>query len=153
MLFRSSSLFVAVILRKSVIMPKKLSLEVDVLVRQFSRENLSFELIRKKLIDIGHKISKKTVANIVNCIGERQNHNMVGLPPPKKPHPRQKATKAMIRKIDMLTDKENPPSIRSIANRLHISHTTVLNVIHQDLNKKKRSIRYMYLKSLTSLIG
>jgi len=117
-------------------MPKKLNSEVEYLTRNYSREGLSIRAIVKKLEASDHQISKSTVSNIVNCIGNRRNHKLVGMSSPKKPQPSKKVTKDILRKIDLLTDKENPPSQSFIAKKFNLAQTTVSFVIRKKLGKK-----------------
>src|SRR5665811_1677922 len=101
-------------------MSKKLDPEVEYLVRPYSRGGLSQRKIVETLKASGHKISKTCVFNIVNCIGNRRNHKLFGLPSPQKTQPSRTVTKAMIHKIDVLTLKENPQSQRFILSLIHI---------------------------------
>jgi hypothetical protein len=43
--------------------------------------------------------------------------------------------KAMIRKVDLLTSKENPPTYKEMSKKLGISSPTIHKIIHQDLKK------------------
>ena len=79
---------------------------------------------------MGFRISKSGLANI-KSIGYRRNDKLVGLPSPGKEQPKKVATKTIIRKVDLMTQKENPPSQRQIANRLKIFATTVNTLINK----------------------
>ena len=122
-------------------MPKRLAPEVDLAVIKFAREGLSQRSIVKELLKDGITISHKTVANIINSIGNRRNHKSVGLSSPKiehKQHRRSIRTDKLIRQVDALTRKENPLSQNQIAKKLKVSQSTINNIIHQDLGKKTK---------------
>lgn len=77
----------------------------------FQRQTLT-KIYRSQSQRLGFTISKSGVANIVNSVGCRRNHKSVSLPSPAKKQPCKVATKATIRLVDLMTQKENPKSQR-----------------------------------------
>jgi len=75
-----------------------------------SREVASIKAIVETLKASDYRISKSTISNRVYCIGNRRNQKIVGTFSPKESQPSKTVTKAIIHKIDLMTDKENPPS-------------------------------------------
>jgi len=123
-------------------MPKLIGPEVEILVRHLSKQGFSFRAISDHLKRENFDVSFKTIGNIINCIGYRRNHKLVGLPSPEKPQPKGKVTKRLIREVDVLTDEKNPPSQVSMSQRFNVSRRTIGRIIHQELKKKtKRKVR------------
>ena len=130
-------------------MPKRIPPEVETLVFAFSKFGLSRRKIQAKLKEQNHVISGQTVSNILQSVGYRRNHKVVGLKSPKKEQPRTARTKELIKKIDQLTNKEHPPSQNAIAKQLNVSKlvtSTVGRVIREDLGatvRKKRRVHVL----------
>jgi hypothetical protein len=124
-------------------MPKKLAPEVDALIFAFSKMGFSRRQVQSKLKEQNITVSDKTVSNVLNSIGYRRNHKSVGLSSPKKEQPRTVRTRALIQKIDNLTNKKDPPTQRAMAASLGVSVGTVNNVLCEDLGataRKKRRV-------------
>jgi len=91
-------------------MRKILNSEVEYLTVNYSREVASIKAIVETLKASDYRISKSTMSNRVYCIGNGRNQKKVGIFSPKKSQPCKTVTKAILHKIDLITDKENPPS-------------------------------------------
>ena len=105
-------------------------------MERFQREFSQKSIVEKNKRS-GVKISKTAVFSIINCIGKRRNHKLVGLPSPNISQHKKIGESEIIRKVDLMTNKENPPSHRNTAKALKVSKTTVGRVIHEDLSKKQ----------------
>lgn len=117
-------------------MQKKLPVEVERLILALSEQGMTQNDVKKALLGQGYSVGLKTIYNVLHCIGERREARQQGFSTPPKPHPRPKRTKALLRKIDLLTSKENPPSQDCMAKRFSVSQRTTGRVIHKDLGKK-----------------
>jgi hypothetical protein len=117
-------------------MTKILDLEVERLINHFSSSGLSYKAIVDKVKLSGHKISKTTVHNVVHGIGKTRTCRNIGLPSPKKSYPSKTVSKPMIRKVDIMTDKENPPTQTAMADKLKVSRRTIGRIIKEKLGKK-----------------
>ena len=118
-------------------MPKKTDPKVEEQVKCLSTSNLSCRAIVKRLKDQGIIIGRSTVSDIINNVGKRRQAKAAGKKSPVKPQPRPVATKALVGKVDVLTSKESPPSLRQMERRLKASKSTVHRIIGR-LNKEKR---------------
>ena len=128
-------------------MPKKLSGAVEAQVQTLSREGYSIRTIKTKLKKSGTSLGKSTIADVINSIGQRRNHKLVGLPTPENFQPRKVRTNQLIKKIDKFTDKENPPNQNETAKMLRVSQSTVGRAIRDDLNgKDRRKVKVHQLK-------
>lgn len=118
-------------------MAPRLSPEAEALVRELSRANLSQKKILSALKQQGIIICRKTLSDIVNWKGKRREAKANGENTPPKASKPKKRVPALIRKIDLATSKENPPTYSEMSKRYHVSYRTIHRVIHEDLGKKK----------------
>ena len=84
---------------------------------------------------------------IINNDGKRRSILSATGVKPKNDYPCKKKTPALLRKIDSLVNKENPPSQNAIAKQCNITQPYVHRIIHQDLgNQVRRKPRCHQLK-------
>jgi [histone H3]-lysine36 N-dimethyltransferase SETMAR len=119
-------------------MPKYCSIEVEVLVREFSRRKCSLSVIKKQLKERGHEVSLQSISNIINCKGIKRQAEAAGRIPPPKEHPLKEHTKSIIPRLKRLSSSENPKTQRDIASRLGTSKSTINRVIKKYLGKVTR---------------
>ena len=116
-------------------MPKLFDLELEGRVKGLASCNYGPTVIVRKLNAEGTTISRSTVERILGNVGKRRKarENYVEF---KQKSIRPKRVDSLIKKIDIETDKRNPLSQRSLANKYGVSQSTINRVIHKDLNKR-----------------
>jgi len=128
-------------------MPNIIGAECEALIKAFSRENMTYRVIVEKLKENGFRVCLSTVSRVVRDIGKRREYKAVGLKTPPKRYPASVLTPRVVKKVDLLTNKQHPPRQRSIAKSVGISKTSVFNCIHHKLKKKlRRKTRVHVLK-------
>ncbi|OXA48359.1 Mariner Mos1 transposase [Folsomia candida] len=110
-------------------MPQKLQPEWEGRVLALSDLNYSTREVRKLLLTQNIVISQKTINNIVNCVGKRRRAKSAGQKSPTKRQRLNDANRKAVKKIDLLTRKENPPFQKQIANIVGIPRTSVQRII------------------------
>src|ERR1044071_9413858 len=105
-------------------------------IKEFSKNGRSIRSIKKTLSEGGHDVSVSTIYRVIKDIGKKRSAVARGKPIPKNKYPKKKCTKSVLKRIDNLTSKPNPPSQRAIAQRVNMSQPMVHKIIHQDLQKK-----------------
>jgi len=111
---------------------------VDPIVKTLSSEGFSNRLIQKRLLVKGHKVSLGSIIIIINSVGEiRQDGKFKGVVN-RTGQVQPARTPALIKRVDLLTSKENPPSQNQMAQVLKTSPTTILRIIRENLVKVKR---------------
>ena len=128
-------------------MPKKIDPEVEGRVKALSGLGLTLEVIVDTLKGDNIIISKSCVHNIVSGKGKRRQAKLQGLPSPVKVQPPKKVTTAMMRRLDLLTSRENPKSQRELARSLQVSQPHVCRLIKK---LRKRVARKTRVHKLTS---
>ena len=89
----------------------------------------TYRSIQNELKAMGYSISLGSIKNIRYNIGyQRQNIN-AGFPMPKFRYRRNLTTPNVIRKINSMIAKVNPPTQREMSSMLGISKGTVYNII------------------------
>jgi len=119
-------------------MSKILAPECEALIKAFSKDKLSYRAILQKLKLNGFKVSLSTVSRVIRNHGAKRNAASKGLKIRSTIYPRPKRTPEFLRKIDRMTKKKNPPSMRSMSKSLGVSVQTVFKAIHKDLKKNVR---------------
>jgi len=116
-------------------MPQKTDPKVEGMILALSREGLSSRKIVDRLNSQCIAISQKTVCNIINNVGKhRQLCTSQGVPSPVKLQPRTARIPAVVRKVDQMSSKENPPSQYEMGRRAKVSPRTVRRIL-ADLGK------------------
>jgi predicted transcriptional regulator len=92
----------------------------------------------------GIHVSQATVSNVKRKIGRQRNSETKIKIFRKKPSQTTSIVKKVIKKIDV----ENPPTQRAIAKSLHISKTTVSNII-KNCNVFFFCFMFIYMKNKT----
>lgn len=106
-------------------MPKKTDAKVEGMVLGLSEAGLTQRSIVSRLKQKGIAISQRSVSNIVNNNGKRRQAKAKGLSSPVKVQPAKVVNPGIVRRIDVLTSKENPPSQRELSRRVGVSLSTV----------------------------
>jgi [histone H3]-lysine36 N-dimethyltransferase SETMAR len=122
-------------------MGKKIDPKVEARINELSKKKYSESMIVKTLKSENVAVSKSLVHNVIKNVGERRQAATAGLPPPVKRQPRKVATRAVIRKVDALISKRNPPTQRQIAKTVKVSKTTVGRIIRwlkKNIRRKTR---------------
>lgn len=119
-------------------MPKKIDPEVEVLVRAFSKEGMTLSQVKKRLEKLGKVISKSGIYNIIKNKGQTRKLITSGVKNPKLLRKPKVKVKDYIKKIDLWTSKENPPSQREMARRLKCDPKTVRNILKNKFEKRSR---------------
>ena len=109
-------------------MPKIISSELEGAVKALSKASYGPYQVKPELEKQGHAISISAMYSILNCQGERRQAKEAGLPQPRKSHPVKIRTFSNIKKIDLMTSKENPPSQNDMARMLQTSWTTIRKI-------------------------
>ncbi|OXA41065.1 hypothetical protein Fcan01_23932 [Folsomia candida] len=102
-------------------MGHKINPEVEISVLILLRSGSSQRDIQKHLKCSDIQLSKGAIHKIIHGLRNKRNTINAGLPIPSNNDPPKKASKTVIRKIDRLTSKENPPGQRTIANMVKLS--------------------------------
>jgi len=116
-------------------MPKLLPPEVEPLIIAFCKDHLSGYLIQKKLKDNGYNISLKSIYNVINCVGEKRKILTSGGKVMKRNYRRKVRTSEMVKRVAKEISKANPPTQKSIANKLNTSQFNIFKIIHEDLDR------------------
>ncbi|OXA46652.1 Transposable element Tcb1 transposase [Folsomia candida] len=127
-------------------MGPKINPEVERSVLVLSKSGSSERDIQKRLQCSEIKLSTGAIHNIIHGVGIRREAKNAGLPIPPNNYPPVKASKTVIKKIDRLTSKENPPGQRTIAKAVNLSQGHISHIIKTKLHKKihrKRSIHVL----------
>ena len=119
-------------------MPRVLDPDLEVIIKTLSKENLRPSDIQKRCREAGHKVTLRTIYNVRHNVGERRQKLARNSPVTFIPRPRPVRTKKLIRQIDNLTSRRDPPSHSDISKKLNVSTSTVQRVIRQDLKKVTR---------------
>src|SRR6266704_1735897 len=122
-------------------MTKLSSSEVAVLVKAFSAEGHPQKVIVAKVKKAGGTVSQSTISRILRSDGEKWKACSENRKPKPRTRPRPVRSKTLIRKVNQLTSKENPPSQYEMSRRLGASRTTIQNIINMiwARSKEKRS--------------
>lgn len=119
-------------------MPIIIESEVEGAIKAFSKMNLSYNDIKDKLAEDQIYVSKKTIGNVLNCVGIRRSAINQGGEVPKKRYLPVKRTNETIQEVKRLVNKENPATYDSIQSITGISRPTISKIIHNDLGLRKR---------------
>lgn len=103
-------------------MGPKIDPKVEYTIKALSKVKTRGKDIQNILKESGNVIALSTIYNIINSEGKRRSAVASGRPVPKNNYLCKKKNKTLLRKIDRLTDQENPPSQRTIGNKSGISH-------------------------------
>lgn len=103
-------------------------------VASVSKAKLAYRAIKSVLKDSGNDLGVTTISRIISFEGIRRHAVTSGQPVPRNRYPSKKNS-ATLKKIDPLTNKENPPSKRQITKQCQMSPGYVSKIIHQDLVK------------------
>lgn len=118
-------------------MPLPLTPEVESTIKTLSKLKYSYSQIIKHLKSWGHSVSKKGITNVLKNRGKKRQALAEGPTPPPRRSRRKVLTQAVLRKIDLVTSKDNPPTQRQIARQVKVSQSSVNRAI-KILNKKVR---------------
>lgn len=110
-------------------MPKKLAPEVEGAILTLSKLKYSRSMIRKKLRKQNYIVSEGTISNVINCVGERRQAKSTGQRSPVKRQPLKPSNQSALKKIDLMTQKENPPSQKQIAVKAGVPFGSVSRLI------------------------
>jgi len=116
-------------------MPKKIDPKVEGQVIGLSKAGSSQRSIVDTLRRDNIVISQRTVSRIINNVGNRRVLKAKGQPSPIKRQPCKVVTPRIVKRIDLLTQKENPPSQREIAHLVKVSQASV-NAVIKKLGKR-----------------
>jgi hypothetical protein len=116
-------------------MPKRTDPEVEGIILGLSKTGLSQRSIVGQLRSDGVVVSRRTVHNVINRIGKNRQAKAKGQPLPVKFQPSPSATPHVIRKINAMSQLENPPSQREMSKKVGVSLATV-NRILKKLGKR-----------------
>ena len=122
-------------------MAPRLTPEEEGVIKTLSKLNYSYSMIIKEVKGQRFSISKRSIYNILKNKGIRREAHAAGLPPPPIKCPLRVLTPTVLRKIDLLTSKESPPSQRQIARKVKVSQSTVKNAIKVLKKKLRRKTR------------
>lgn len=111
--------------------------KVEGRILALSGQNFSQRKILSTLKSENISVSKTCIHNVIHNVGQRRQAKSIGLLSPVKEQPRKTVTPSIIKKVDILTSKENPPSQREISRLVKVSQSTVHRII-RSLNKKLR---------------
>lgn len=117
-------------------MPKILTPEVERVILELSKTNTSQKKIISTLKSQGVSIGRTAIYHVIHGKGIRRSAKALGNTTPPQIRKKPTRTPAVIRKINLFTSKENPPTLSDLSKRCNVSRTTVLRVIHEDLGKK-----------------
>jgi methylphosphotriester-DNA--protein-cysteine methyltransferase len=122
-------------------MPPQTSSEVRAAILAHHHHGLSGQKIVDQLKNTGVFSSKSTVNRIIKEFYLEQS----GVTKPAKRLATQcspvKRTKDLIRKVDRITNKANPPSQRQLAERYGVSRSTIRRILKDDLGAELRRKR------------
>jgi ribosomal protein S25 len=122
-------------------MPKILAPGVEELILLLSKDIKSHTMIMKKLADAEHKVSERTIFNVINRIGDMRKSRDSGTEIQKRKNRRNVRSDALIKKIAKELDKPNPISQNSMAKKYNMCQSMVNLIIHEDLEMHTR-IKY-----------
>jgi len=84
-------------------------------------------------------VSKCLISKVLNSKGIKREAVAAGHIPPPRRSSRKVLTKTVLRKIDLLTSKENPPSQKQISHKVKVSRSSVgkaLTILKKKLRRK-----------------
>ena len=117
-------------------MPAPTSSDTKAAIFAHHRNGLSCRKITAALLDMGMTASRSTVSRVIN---ECQSMNQGILKPLKRLGPQNlpsKRTKALIKKVDLATENDNPPTQIALARRHGVSRTLIRRILVTDLKAK-----------------
>lgn len=116
----------------------KISVVTEGIVKCLIKRNMSYRVIQKELMGMGHSVSVATICRIKKGITN----------PSLRVPANQKTTKAkarknatpryIIRKVAAMISRVNPPTQREMAAKLGVSASTICRIIRQVLNARLR---------------
>ncbi len=118
-------------------MTPPVSPELEAIIKTLFRLNYSYSMIIKEVKGQGFSLAKGTISKVLNNKGKKREAIAAGLPPPPRKYPRKVLTPTILKKIDLLTSKENPSSQKDIGRKVKVSTMSVNNAI-KILKKKLR---------------
>ncbi len=107
-------------------MGPKISAKVEGIVLGLSKANWDQRSIAEHP-EVG--ISQTAVFNIIHSKGKRRQAKAKGLPSPVKYQPPKVVTRDILKRVDLLTSKPNPPGQRRIGQLVNVSQTTVSRLV------------------------
>lgn len=110
-------------------MPKIIPAEWEGRVLALSGLKFSTRDIRKKLLQDKIVLSQTAINNIVKCVGKRRFAKSIGQKSPVKRQPLKESNRKALRRVDLLTRKENPPSQRQMQKDVGIPRTSIQRII------------------------
>src|SRR5579875_3886036 len=96
-------------------MPKILGYEVECLIKHFYNGGFSHRKIADKLKGSGFVVSRTSVSRVLNNVGKKRQQKSAGLSSPTKVQPSLKLNPPVLKKINCLISRENPPTQKFIA--------------------------------------
>lgn len=118
-------------------MAPHLTPEQEAVIKTLSKLKYSYSMIMEEVRGHGFSVSLGTINRVLHGIGKNRKARNAGLPRTPKQTPRKVLTPNVLRKIDRMTSKANPPSQREMSRKLGVSLTSVNRSV-KILNKKLR---------------
>jgi hypothetical protein len=128
-------------------MGPKIDPSVERAVKTLSKAGFTGKDIQNQLNEGENRPRLSTIYDIIHNKGKRRVSIQKTGASPKNVYPCKKKTPALLRKINALTNKENPPSQNVMAKKLGISQGYVNRIIRKDLGKiVRRKVKVHRLK-------
>ena len=115
-------------------MPKLIDREIEGMIKGWKLAKFSYMKIISKLIETrGIKLTRTTIRNIINGLGERRKAITNGIVF-RQTRRRTKRTTELIDLVKEDFSAANPPYLRQYADEHNVDEKTIRNIIHKDLN-------------------
>lgn len=122
-------------------MAPRLTPEEEGVIKTLSKLNYSYTAIIKYFKNQGRLVSKGTIHNVLKNKGHGREARSQGRLPSPQRRCKKVLTRTVLKKIDLLTSKDNPLPQREVSRRVKVSQASVHRAIKILGKKKRRKIR------------
>ena len=105
--------------------PPPATLEVQTTIKTLSKPDYSYSRIIREVKGQGFALSKSLISKLLNNNGKKRAAVAAGLPPPPKRQPLKVLDSTVLRKINLLTSKENPPTQKQFSSIVKVSKSSL----------------------------